>query len=72
MRCKQEGIKCPKNLCISLVRKAKLDYYNKHNHKNVSDNNTFWKTVKPFFSDKGINRDKILLVEENETILDDD
>ena len=61
-----------RNLCVSLVRKAKLDYYNKLNHKEVSDNKTFWKTVKPFFTDKGVNHDSILLVEENETISDND
>ena len=63
------------NLCISLVRKAKLDYYNqgfgmetcynKRNHMKVSDNKTFWKTVKSFFTDKGVNQDRILLTEEN-------
>ena len=57
-----------RNLCVSLVRKAKLDYYNKFNHKEVSDNKTFWKTVKPFFTDKGVNHDRILLAEEIETI----
>ena len=49
-----------RNLCISLVRKAKLDYYNKLNHENVSDNKTLWKTVKIFFMDKGVNHDRIL------------
>ena len=61
-----------RNLCVTLVRKAKLDYYNKFNHKKVSDNKTFWKTVKPFFTDEGVNHDRILLVEENETISDND
>ena len=59
-----------RNLYVSLVRIAKLDYYNKLNHKKVSDNKTFWKTVKPFFTDKGVNHDRILFVEENETISD--
>ena len=34
----------------------------------MSDNKTFWKTVKPLFTDKRVNQDRILLVEENETI----
>ena len=59
-----------RNLCISLIRKAKLKCFHKLNHKKVSDNNTFWKTIKPFFTDKGVNHHRILLVEENETILD--
>ena len=58
------------NLCISLVRKPKLNYCHKLNHKKVSDNKTFWQTVKPFITDKGVNHDRILLVEENETISD--
>ena len=31
-----------RNLCVSLVREAKLDHYNKLDHKKVSDNRTFW------------------------------
>ena len=38
----------------------------------MSDSKTFWKTIKPFFTDKGVNHDRILLVEENETISDND
>ena len=37
----------------------------------VSDNRTFWKSVKPFFPNKRLNSDNILLVEENEIINDD-
>ena len=47
---------------MSLVRKTKL----------VSDNQTSWKTVKPFFTDKGVNHDRILLDEENQTISGND
>ena len=61
-----------RNLCVSLVRKAKLDCYNNLNHKKVSDNKIFWKTVKSFFTDKGVNHNRILLVEENEIISDND
>ena len=61
-----------RNLCVSFVRKAKLDYYNRFNHKKVSDNKTFWKTVNPFLTDIGVNHDRILLAEENETISDND
>ena len=49
-----------------------MDYDNKFNHKKVSDNKTFWKTVKPFFTDKVVNRDRMFLVEENEAISDND
>ena len=35
------------------------------NIEHVSDNKFFWKSVKPFFSDKRSNSSKITLVEEN-------
>ena len=49
-----------RNLCVSLVTEAKLDYFDKLNYKKVSDNKTFWKTVKPFFTDKGVNHDRLV------------
>ena len=55
-----------------MKRKDKSDYYDKHNHKTATDNKIFWKTVKPFFMDKGVNHNRILLVEENWTISDND
>ena len=57
-----------RNLCVSIVRKAKWDYYNKLDHKELADNKNFWKTVKPFFTDKGVNNEKMLLFEEVWTI----
>ena len=57
-------------LCASIVRKAKWDYYNEVDHKKLTNKKTFGKTVEPFSSDKGINNEKILLIEEGETISD--
>ena len=34
------------------------------------DNKTFWKTIKPFFTDKDVNHDNITLVENEETVSD--
>ena len=31
----------------------------------MSDNRKFWKTMKPFFSNKGLNSDKLILKENN-------
>ena len=31
---------------------SKKDYFVKLNEKNITDNKTFWKTVKPFLSKK--------------------
>ena len=34
------------------------------------DNKTFWKTIKPFFTNKGVNHDNTTLVENEETVSD--
>ena len=54
--------------CVSLTRKSKRDYYNSLDNRNVTDNKLFWKTVKPFFSDKGPIRQKITFIEKDETL----
>ena len=59
-----------RNYCVSLVRKAKKSYYSNLDHKKIVDNKTFWKTIKPFFTDKGVNHDNITLVENEETVSD--
>ena len=41
-----------RNYCVSLLRKTKKNYCNNLNEKKITDNKTFWKTVKPFLSDK--------------------
>ena len=41
-----------RHYCVSLLKKTKKNYYDSLNEKDVSDNKTFWKTVKPFLSDK--------------------
>ena len=41
-----------KNLCVSLLRKPKKDYFSNLNEKQTTDNKRFWKTVKPFLLNK--------------------
>ena len=50
------------------MRKTKINYYGNLNEKDITDNKKFWKTVKPFLSDKSINSDKIHLNENGELI----
>ena len=57
---------------LSILRKTKKEYFNNLNIKQVSDNKLFWKSVKPFFSDKGSNSSKITLVTENNIISDEE
>ena len=59
-----------RNYCVSLVMKAKKSYYSDLDHKKIVDNKTFWKTIKPNFTDKGINNDNITLAENEETVSD--
>ena len=55
-----------RNYCVSLLRKTKTQHYSNLDEKNVTDNKAFWKTVKPFLSDK------IILIEENEIVSNDE
>ena len=36
--------------------------------KGISDNKKFWKTIKSFFSNKGLNTNNMMLVEDNEIV----
>ena len=39
--------------------------------KDVSDNRKFWKTIKPYFSYKGLNSNKLLLKEKGNLVSDE-
>ena len=60
-----------RNFCVSLLRKTKKEYYQNLNEKSVIDNKSFWKTVKPFLSDKTHGNDKIHLIENDELLKTD-
>ena len=47
------------------------EYFQKLNVKDLSDNRTFWKTLKPFFSNKGLNSNKLMLKENNRLITEE-
>ena len=54
------------NYCVTLLRKANKEYYGSLDEKHVTDNKTFWKTIKPFHSDKTVNSPKISLIEKDQ------
>ena len=60
-----------RNFCVNLLRKEKKKYYGNLDLKKITDNKTFWKTMKPFFSEKSKSRNKITLV-EGDTIISED
>ena len=51
--------------CVSIIRKAKYEFFEHLNHKLITDNKTFWKNVKPCFSDKVPTNKSITLLEKN-------
>ena len=52
-----------RNLCVKLSRNSKRDYYNNIKINKITDNKTFWSTIKPLFSDKQKVRQQITLIE---------
>ena len=57
-----------RNICVSLVKKAKRHYYENLDLNDINDNKTFWATVKPLFSNKIKSADNIFLDESGEII----
>ena len=57
-----------KNAYIINLRKGCFQWLNV---KYLFDNKKFWKTIKPYFSDKGLNSNKLLMREEDHLISDE-
>ena len=60
--------KIQRNYCVKLLRQTKKSYFERLNPSVIIDNKKFWKSVKPFFSDKMVSTDNITLVEDNRII----
>ena len=58
-------------ICSKLYKKERKKYYTNLDLKKITDSNTFWKTTKPFFSDKGANENNIALIEGEEIFQED-
>ena len=67
----REEYKKQRNLCVSLLKKAKKDHFANLDIKPVTDNKKFWQTVKPLFSNKVKAKTVIKLV-ENDAMIDDE
>ena len=59
----KEAYKKQRNLCVSLWRQNKKDYFETLDIKSVTDNKMFWKTVTPLFSNKSKASNTITLSE---------
>ena len=42
-----ENYKNQRNICVNLTRKSKTQYFNNTAVENVTDNQKFWKTIRP-------------------------
>ena len=60
-----------RKLVSELLKKAKKNYYNNLDDKDVLDNKKFWNQIKSSFTDKVIIKNKITLVDGNNLITDD-
>ena len=56
---------------VNCIKKVRERFYDKLDTNNINDNKLFWKTVKPFLSEKGTLSAKITLVESGEIISED-
>ena len=60
-----------RNFCVNLLSKAKAEYFQILNVKDLSDNRKFWKNIKLFFSNKGLKSNKLMLKENNRLIIEE-
>ena len=60
------------NFYSRLYKKERKRFFSNLNPSFVNDNKLFWKTIKPFFSNKGNYRSQIKLDEKEEVLQDDD
>ena len=62
------NFKKQKNFVSRLYKKERAKFFKTLDLKSFLDNKTFWKNVKPFFSEKGSIGQKISLVDQNKII----
>ena len=65
------NFKSQRNYSVNLLRKKKKQRYENLSVKNIISNQTFWKTVKQYFSNKGSNFNRIPLLENDSKLIDD-
>ena len=51
-----------------MVRKAKKNYYNLLNVRNITDKKQFWKTIRTSFSSKVRDNERVTLIEEDKGV----
>ena len=59
-----------RNICSNILKPTKKTLFETLKINEITDNRKFWKTVKPFFTDKCKTTNNIILTEKNETLND--
>ena len=67
----RSAYKRQRNFCVKLLRKTKKEFYKNLNVKYITENKLFWKTVKPSFTDKTLQDERITLAENNKVVSDE-
>ena len=66
-----KAYKKQKSFCRKLYKKERKRFFDNLNTSVVSDNKTFWKVIKPFFTNKSTFGRNIKLIEKEEILKDD-
>ena len=61
-----------RNFCLTLLWKEKRKYYNNLDLKIFEDNKTFWRRVKPLFSNKQNSLQNNIIIVEKDIITSED
>ena len=56
------------NICVSLLRKTKRDYFTNLDRKIMKDSRKLWKTVNPLFSERSYSKESISLINKDDLI----
>ena len=57
-----------RNLCVTLLRKVKCDYYENLELGKVKDSKKFWNTIKQVFGNKVATRNNTTLIEKEKVV----
>ena len=57
-----------RNFCVPLFKKEKKNYYENFDINKFTENNSFWKAIKPLFTEIHLFHNNITLVEKEEII----
>ena len=67
-----DNYKKQRNFCVKWLRQTKEKYFSDINVKSISNNKKFWKTIKLFFSNKGLNTNNMMLEENNRIVREEE